>query len=317
MRYRNGMLGRPFQMSSKPPPDVMSSAEHAEMSRLAGHLNKRGIPFLFALAPCKMDESMELFPNGWTGWNYNRRARELLAFLEEHGVRLLDFSPRFAATVDDVTKSFFRTDHHWTIRSAFAATRSIVDELSVMLKNPSLADAVELSESNWEWRFVDGGFIGSHGRRTGILFSGLDDFEYAVPKFETDIEIEVRYDKRGLDGIVRGDFEHTEIRRKYLRESYAENRYNLYVGTRKAVGIHRNNRARINSRLMLIKDSFGKPVACFLATLFCEIVEVDPRYLPKDVTLESLVDEYRPDVVVRVSNPSTLHYTKNKKEELH
>ena len=136
-----------------------------------------------------------------------------------------------------------------------------------------------------------------------MLFSGLDDFEYAVPRFATEME---RIQPFG--GIhLTGDFSQVEIVAKALLPSAVQKRYLVYCGSDVGYQIHRNSMSPRPQRIVVVKDSFGKPVVSFLAALFREVVEIDCRYLPKDETVLSIITRHRPDAVVRVANPSTLH----------
>ena len=310
MRYVNGMLGRPY-LPRQNEKDMTASPEYRAMADLARDLDRLGIPFLFALAPCKIDDNMELFPEGWVGGNPNADGRDLIACLEECGVSTLDFTRRFAATTEAVTESFYFTDHHWNIRSAFAAATSIVEKLSVMLGVQGGMELAGIRMEDWEWRTVPGGFIGSHGRRTGSMFSGIDDFEYAVPRFAT--QMERNQPAAGIS--LTGDFLRVEIVAKNLLPIAILKRYQVYCGPDFGYQIHRNSSPRRPQRIMVVKDSFGKPIVSFLAALFREVVEVDCRYLSNGETLLSLVVRHRPDVVVRVANPSTLHFEAGKEEE--
>ena len=302
MRYGNGMLGRPYP-PERAGKDMKACPEYRDMAGLAHDLERLGVPFLFALAPCKIDDKMELFPEGWVGGNPNAAARDFLACMAEAGVDTLDFTRRFAITPEAVTESFYRTDHHWNIRSAFAAAASIAEELSVRLGGRGGAESPDARMGNWEWRTVPGGFLGSHGRRTGVLFSGLDDFEYAVPTFAT--EMERIQPSAGIR--LAGDFSRVEIAAKSLKPAAVQSRYLVYCGSDVGYQIHRNSMSTMPHRIVVVKDSFGKPVVSFLAAVFREVVEVDCRYLPKDETVLSIVTRHRPDAVVRVANPSTLH----------
>ena len=55
-------------------------------------------------------------------------------------------------------------------------------------------------------------------------------------------------------------------------------------------------------RILLLKDSFGNPVASFLATMFKEVIQVDMRRQPKSVSELDIVKRFKPDVVVRLEN---------------
>lgn len=266
---------------------------------LADGLCRRRVPFIFAIAPCKMDFKNELVPDGWRVWNANVGAERIVPKLRAHGVRVLDLIPRFAATADDVEKNFFRTDHHWKIRTAFEATRLVAAEVADVLGRPEIADHPNLSEDSWEWRTIYNGFCGAHGRRTGRLFAGMEDFEYAVPRFATDISFSVP----GRRISRRGTFEEAEIDRRFMDDNrWPTDRYAAYTGGNCPMQTHFSETAPFAYKVLLLKDSFGNPVASFLATLFREVIQVDMRRQPKTVSELDVVRRFKPDVVVRLEN---------------
>ena len=107
---------------------------------------------------------------------------------------------------------------------------------------------------------------------------------------------------------MRGDFRKAEIISSMIKAEAkpSANRYTAYTGTDVDVQRHVNCGAAVPIRVMLVKDSFGNPVAAFWATVFKEVVQVDPRKLPKGTTALDLARRYRPDVVVEMVNPGFL-----------
>ena len=266
---------------------------------LAAGLRKRKVPFVFVLAPCKLDLENEIVPPGWYVWNANLGAERIVPGMRARGVRVLDLIPEFAATADDVEDAFFRTDHHWKIRAAFKATRLVAAEIAAVLKRPEIADHPNLDEDRWEWRVLGNGFCGAHGRRTGRFFAGMEDFEYAVPRFPTDIAFSVP--KRKISRT--GSFEDAELERRFLDDaSWHVDRYAAYTGGNSPLQLHSSATAPFPHRVLLLKDSFGNPVASFLSTLFKEVVQVDMRRQPESVSELDMVKRFKPDVVVRIEN---------------
>ena len=266
---------------------------------LAAGLRRREVPFVFALAPCKLDLEDRLVPPGWYVWNANAAAGRILAEMRSSGVRVLDLIPSFAATADDVEDAFFRTDHHWKIRAAFKATRLVAAEIADILKMPEIADHPNLDENRWEWRILRDGFCGAHGRRTGRVFAGMEDFEYAVPRFPTDIEFSDPHRK-----VIRtGSFEDAELERRFLDDTgWYVDRYAAYTGGNAPMQLHSSASAPFPYRVLVFKDSFGNPVASFLSTMFKEVVQVDMRRQPEALSELDIVDRFKPDVVVRIEN---------------
>ena len=302
MLFQNGMSGYASEWS-KHGDDARARAED-EIAAFDESLKQLGIPFLFVLVPLKMDLAGELVPQGFPAYNPNGMGSQIAATVSERGVRTLDMTSLLAATPDDVTRNYFRTDHHWRYRTALHAACLVANELSEILSVPDLRDHPRLQEGNWRWITLPRSFLGSCGRRTGRLFAGVDDFEYALPKFDVTIDRSIK--SKGVR--VRGDFRKAEIVPSMVevKAKPAANRYTAYTGTDVDVQRHVNCGAAVPIRVMLVKDSFGNPVAAFWATVFKEVIQVDPRKLPKGTTALDLARRYRPDVVVEMVNPGFL-----------
>jgi len=300
LRFRNEMIGHAYT-----PSNGTISGDGREVAvelAFARGLRERGIPLLFVLAPCKMSCEGTLFPHGWQGENPNENAQKVAGILAEHGVAVLDLVPRFALTCQDVDRHFLATDHHWNVRTALEATGTICDRLADVLGEPALRGNPRLVPSAWKRHVLERSFVGSHGRRTGSLFSGVEDFEYFLPLFDTVQENEIP----GKGKRRTGNFAAAEFNARYLKPDKREWRWLVYGGPPVGLRLHRNQTPSVDRRCMVVKDSFGRHPVAFLSTVFREVVEVDPRLLEKNQTVIGAVDAYKPDVVVMIANPSSI-----------
>ena len=302
IRFLNGHVGELYDGVGLSDPAVKARAE-GEIAALDGELKSRGIPFLFVMAPRKMALEGRLFPLGWSGRNMNRDAMDVVASLERRGVRVLNLIPRFAATVGDETENFFATDHHWRFRTAFEAARLAADELADIMDIPALRGHANLDWRNWKWERRRRFFLGSDGSRTGRLFVEPDDFEFALPMFETDISR--LYPTCGLS--VRGDFRKSVTNPKLVRRGTdVTTRRFGYYGRGRDLMKHINHGPSVPVRVMVVKDSFGLPVSVFWTTVFREVIVVDTREFKDGVSLLDIIDDCRPDLVVELVNPGFL-----------
>ena len=178
IRLRNGHLSRP----TTPLDPAKPAALMVEFSRYCGDL---GVRTLFVQCPYKVDPGQAVVPRGAPFDWANRIADDFLAGLR--GTEALDLRPLLAASPEDVTRNFFRTDHHWTFRAAFAASAEIARRVLALAGDPD-DGARALDESRWERRTFPRRFLGAVGRRTGPWFGGTDGVEYLVPAFATDID---------------------------------------------------------------------------------------------------------------------------------
>ena len=106
MRYTNGMLGYIFDTPCDDMPILLPDRIREETA----WCKTNGIPFLWALAPCKIDWNGDCFPSGWMTWNPNRLASGIASQLAAEGFETLDLIPTFAGTPELVTRNFFGVD---------------------------------------------------------------------------------------------------------------------------------------------------------------------------------------------------------------
>ena len=300
MRYANGMLGYAFDAPRSDVPTPVPDRIREE----SAWCKATGIPFLWVLAPCKIDWNGDLLPPGWTVRNPNREASAIAGQLAAEGIETLDLIHAFAGTPELVTCNFFETDHHWRYEAALRATGMLVDRLADLIPDPSLKGQSNLQDENWNWTDTGCTFLGSHGRRVGRCFGGLSRFRYCEPRYRSSIT------RRNVSSgrTYKGDFAKAEMVGHLLKEDdpYGRNRYGLYTGSDVGLQLHKNSRAPNRRRIMIIKDSFGDPVSAFLATVFTEVIQVDPRRLVAGQSVLELLESHHPDAVVECCNARTV-----------
>lgn len=307
---RNGVL-----CESRSAVPVGSTADGCRHVRWLSRVCKeRGIPFVVVVAPAKIDAGREMFPEGWdNGGDLNAWAHACCEDFKAEGIEVVDLTSRYTATPEDVRRNFFRTDHHWKISCAFDAAHVTANVLSRILGEPVLRDHPYANSTNWEWRTMKNSFVGSHGRRTGAWFSGVDDFEYAVPVFET--HMARKFFRNGV--VWEGSFEDSALTRSRIVENDRERRYSIVGGGDRSweecqkTGKDRrmlisNFTAPCDKRIMVSGDSFGVPFAASISVLFKEMLVNDPRNMPRGLNEAKVISEYRPDVVVRIVYAMTL-----------
>lgn len=265
----------------------------------SGRVRDLGCAFLYVQAPAKMPLCGDFMPEGWDFENPNLVGSAVVGGLTGSGVNALDLIPEFAGSPEDVSRNFFRTDHHWRTHAAFRAANLVVGELSSMFSAGDLRNPPQLESDRWAKVVLPQSFLGSHGRRTGRFFAGLDDFEYLVPTFKSDIS-------RIVPGRPprRGSFEAAVLNMRVLKRRTVRDR-NMYgmhgqdLGQLSFVNMHAPSAVRV----LIVKDSFANPVAAFLTTVCREVTVVDPRKCSSWAQVIALIANCRPDVVIEMVNP--------------
>ena len=277
------------------------SAVAASAVRFSKWLEKRQARYLYVQAPAKADRGDTLHPPALPHGG-NAMADDFLGRLARAGVATLDLRETLALTPDDVRRQFYRTDHHWNNDAVFSAFGIIAGKLAEMAGMDRSAIEDKIAASSWTREVWPGCLWGSRGRRTGRLFSGVDDLIVFTPRFSTQMSLDVP-----SKNIHRSSsFRQTNMwRAKDIRGSgrLEKDAYSfLYVGGLYPLVRHQNAKAPIRARVMIIGDSFARPLEALLSTVISDLVVVDPRRFPKGDTVAQYVRQFHPDMVLQLTN---------------
>ena len=263
----------------------------AQVTKLFNSQTKKGKNFLFILAPSQVPKYENIMPKGLIDYS-NQNADNLIETLTSNGVPVLDL--REEARKDNLSHSdmFYKTDHHWKVESAFWAYQKIV----YYLTDKQIIDPIPpmyTDINQYKFDIFKDLFLGSSGRRTGIFYTGLDDFTIITPKYET--KIHYNAPKRNIS--KEGSFEDSVIDYKMLNENYfASDPYSAYAYANTNYGIYRNPSAPCKLKLLTIHDSFARPSNTFLSLVFSEQDTLDMRdYNEK---FEEYYSGFAPDILI-------------------
>lgn len=294
---------------SPSPRRVKMTSSAVNVQRFSEFCKTNGAAFLYVLAPKRLDLRQTLLPPGFRDMAY-RNADELVALLQDKGVAFADWRERFAATPDLVRTNFYRTDHHWNTDASFAAAGLLADEICGRL-SVSEEDAIRAREllepKSWKRQVMRQCFLGSLGKRTGPGFSRYDDVIVLRPGFKTKMSMEVPSRKIN----VKGTFEKTVMRRwkelLSIEDGFVSDAYSMiYIGGLYPLVRHHNPLAPLKVKVLLIGDSFARPVEAFLSTAVQDLVAIDPRRRNlKHKGLADMVRREKPDIVIQLQTPNT------------
>lgn len=190
---------------------------------------------------------------------------------------------------------FYKTDHHWTVETAFETAKCTVERLSEeygLELDSSILDSDKYESRNWE-----NSFLGSSGIRTGKYFSGKDDFAMPFPAFDTDLTYE-----HLIDGTItvqkRGDFEEALVDTDILDDPEYNNKYNacLNGGYVENIIVNHQNEEGLNA--LVISDSYARPMVQYLSLCFRETRYLDPQEGRYNSSYVEYIKEYEPDIVI-------------------
>lgn len=276
--------------------DVSDPAARA--IQFARWLDGRGMRYIYVQAPSKVDRagvlSLPVVPN-----ESNAMADDFIARLKRAGVAMFDLREALAVTPEDVGRQFYRTDHHWNNDAVFAAFGLLAPYLADLTGTDPVAVTNRTDAAAWRREVLPACFLGSRGRRTGRLFAGVDDLIVYTPRFATRMSLDIPSKKIHR----KGSFQETNMwRAKTLGEGVRTDCYSsLYVGGIYPLVCHKNEQVPIKARILVIGDSFVRPLEAFLSTVVAELVVIDPRRVAPGVTMIDCAKRMRPDIVLQVS----------------
>lgn len=151
-------------------------------------LKEKETPFVYIQAPNK-----DL--KGYTEkivseYNFsNKNADEFIVKIKENDVDVLDLRELIIKENLNRDEMFYKTDHHWTTETAFWAFTKIVDYMNSEYNLNIDKNKFYTDINNYKKEIIENCFLGSLGRRVGKSVSGIDDYTFIEPNFETDYEI--------------------------------------------------------------------------------------------------------------------------------
>jgi len=219
------------------------------IEKLSQRSEANGVPFTVTIAPRRMDARGDVLPALF------QTPRESSPYQA-----LTDKLP--AATVLDIKKddAWYRTDHHWTTKGAYAAYCTLGRKLGFTPYSPT--DFTKEAVCNTFWGTTDAA--------AGLLDTPPDTIE--LWRYAGDDSFTLKKD--GKTAPFHGFY---DLEKRKTRDGYG-----VFLGGND--GIVEISRGTEDARetLLLIKDSFANSVIPFLARHY-RIIAIDPRYAKADL----------------------------------
>ena len=262
--------------------------------KLSEYCRKLEIPFLCVFAPSKVCQYDTGLPLGVPD-EVNPAANQVIERLENAEVSVLDLRRDLHEEGRSHEELFFHTDHHWNSEGAFWGYQKLTERLNADF-GYEIDDTLRERENFCQKDFPEG-FLGSYGKRTGKYFGGVDDISVILPDFEVSLRMEVP-DR----GIVReGDFSQALLDFSQITDAWyyddSHIPYAVYTGDDYNLMRIINENAENDKKLLLLKDSFVRPVASFLSLGIRQVEAIDLRIEPK-ISVKEYLNAHKPDTVV-------------------
>lgn len=242
----------------------------ARVRRLRDYLDARGTRLLVVLPPSKVLSGVSDVDVDWPLNDPNHRVDKLLLLLQQYGVEAVDLRLALAESGATLEELFLKTDHHWTPLAAFCSMQAVVEQIGARFGDDWDPQGLYTDLSRYNAYSYSQCMLGSSGRNTGVVYSGLEDYQMLWPRFETDFT----WTDYEHDESHSGDFLHSLLYLDALdpHDNVYTNSLNM-VYLREIVDRDRivNHRNPDGPRVAAIRDSYFSPLACFLAPMCSEI----------------------------------------------
>lgn len=274
--------------------------------RLNEYVESKGAKLLVIIPPSKILPGVSNVNLEWPLNNPNNRSDKLMILLQQYGVEAIDLRASLIKSGASIEELFFKTDHHWTPLAAFYGTKEVVKQFEERFGVSLDPDGYYTNLGNYHSYTFEQVYLGSTGRNTGVVYSGLDDYTLLWP--ECDMEFTwINYeedDQDEQDGTITEALLNASAVME-IEDLYDSNANRLYMD--QVVDKDRivNNSRPDLPKLTVLRDSYFTPMAFFLAPMCSEIDMVWTRNTA-DIDLEDFIRESELEYVILEVYPYNL-----------
>lgn len=212
--------------------------------------------------------------------------------LEEQGTKLIDL--RTSGITVPKEKQFYRTDHHWTTDTMFAAFQVVINHIKKIVNT----EKKWMNPSCYETQNYANSFLGSYGIKVGKYYAGKDDFKVLIPKNAGEYCFEA-YDSKGTKILEKnGPWFEAFMDKSILEDSSYNNKYNAWCNNQYVENRLINKEVDNRTKVLLIAHSYGRPLTQYLSLCYHEVRHLDPSKGRFSGNFFEYIDEYQPDIVL-------------------
>lgn len=259
------------------------------------------IDFLYVQAPNKVNDMQTNLPQGIVDYT-NQITDDFIKGIAAHRIPCIDLRQLLTQKQMPWEKSFFITDHHWTFETAFWATQEIINEINTRYGYNLDKENKFTNLDNYE--IYSGSFVGSQGKRVGQYYTATDHIRLYVPKFSTNLTLEILNEQKECMVNRSGAFYGTLINKEMFEDKsiYGE-KYLSCLETNQET-IIRNHDSDNEIKVLFIKDSYARPVAAYLSLNVKETRLIDLRQYSGSIT--EYIATYNPNIVIVLYNSTAV-----------
>lgn len=267
---------------------------------------------LFVVTPGKYIPDETVFRKGISVNDPNPVVDELLFYLNRLGIETLDLRETIPNENLSYEEAFFKTDHHWTIPAAFYATGEVIKKIEESFGENLDPEGYYTDINNYDLVTYEHGMLGSMGRKTGAVFSGLEDFTAVWPRFEGDFYRECLPSEGSKVTIFEGGFTEALMNTQLLlkkKDVYSDSQYSTYLNGLRIYEKIINNEKPDGPSFFMIRDSYFSPVMAFMMPMCGRIDAIWSLEETRELDIESYVKEEKFDYIIMEIYPYNIENT--------
>lgn len=274
--------------------------------RLQDDLSSKGTQVGFVLMPMKTAREGTKYA-GIPYNDFSSQSDTMLRWLRYYDVQTLDMEKVLAETGLTYEETFFKTDHHWTPRAAFAGFCGIVDWMNERWDAGLDPGKIYRSPENYERLCWKERMLGSQGRKTGILYAGgREDYEAVVPRLDGEFYRMYR-ESDGDEKEKTGGITDTLMEMEPQGDIYKVSVNTMYLDEIKPYEHIENLNRPDGVRILMLRDSFASPVGVFMSQVCgqCDLLWTQ-RYGSEEI--KKILQEQHYDYVIVSVYPENLSF---------
>ena len=264
--------------------EVTNLVEKTE--KFKSQINNKNSKYIYMMMPDKYIKGYTQFSRG-IPYNYaNETADEYLQLLKEKNIDTIDLRENLLESGIVPENLFYKTDHHWKIETVFWEFGQLINKLNTNYNMNLDKESYYTDKENYNFISYPNSYIGSMGRKTGIIYGGVDDFTLIYPKFKTSFYYYSKTNDKEAE--LEGRFEEALLTISPFRTekgiySLEADKYSSYLFGNRGI-VHVVNKENTEGpKILFIKDSFSVPLAAFMSNVCSEIYLIDPRYYKESI----------------------------------
>lgn len=264
--------------------------------RLNEFVESRGAHLLVVIPPAKILAGKAQTDSFLPLSDPNRRVDTFLNLLQGYQIAAADLRIGLSKTPYTQEQLFFKTDHYWTPLAAFCGMTQVVDTVRERFGDDWDPEGFYCNLENYYQYTYRQVMLGSSGRNTGTVYSGLDDYTMLWPSFDT----EFTWTDYEHDDVHTGSFTESLMDKHCLNVTdwFSDSVNEVYL--REVTDHDRivNLKQTGGPKLAVLRDSYFSPMACFLAPMCSEIEMVWDRHTRNNMDFDAFIRESTYDYLI-------------------